>query len=52
MNVCIWVLKPPDVDGTKFLIKMTRPQNIKKKEQCFVPDQNFDFIRIRRPCTP
>ena len=26
-------LRPPDVDG---MIKMTRPQNIKIKEQCFV----------------
>ena len=28
--------RPPDVDGIKILIKMTRPQNIEIKEKCFV----------------
>ena len=27
--------RPPDVDGIKILVKMTRPQNSKIKEQCF-----------------
>ena len=39
--------------GSKFLIKMTRLQNIKTKKQCFAAwssfIKNFDPINIRRP---
>ena len=35
--------------GSKFLIKMTRPQNIKMKEQCLQPGHHYNPIDIKRP---
>ena len=47
--------RPPMLMGSKFLIKMTRLQNIKMKSSVLRPGhfyQNFDPINIRRPWAP
>ena len=38
--------RSPDVDGIKILIKMTRPQNIKRNEQCFAAWSSLSKILI------